>query len=172
MFELFGDYSERDAQTIRDELYDWLQDKTNDVRSVVTKAMLPAPHQSLTGWLMTMRNVKYAGDELTLYALCKLYCRHTIVYTMTGIWTTIKDGVLLSESDLEEKCDIKLLHLGVYCYGVLTKLECTKKRLKVKEINSLQDELIHIRENTDKAHNMRPQKRLNYKDLSEGRSLT
>ena len=137
MFELFGDYSGRDAQTVRDELYDWLQDKTNDVRSVVTKAMLPAPHRSLTGWLMTMRNVKYAGDELTLYALCKLYRQHAIVYTMTGIWTTIKDGVLLSESDLEEKCDIKLLHLGGYRYGVLTKLECTKKRLKVKEINSL-----------------------------------
>ena len=56
---------------------------------------------------------------------------------MTEIWTTIKDGVLLSESDLEEKCDIKLLHLGGYWYGVLTKLERTKKRLKVKEINSL-----------------------------------
>ena len=86
---------------------------------------------------MTMRNVKYAGDELTLYALCKLYRRHAIVYTMTGIWTTIKDGVLLSESDLEEKCDIKLLHLGGYQCGVLTKMERTKKRLKVKEINSL-----------------------------------
>ena len=56
---------------------------------------------------------------------------------MTGTWTTIKDGVLLSESDLEEKCDIKLLLLGGYQYGVLTKLQHTKKRLKVKEINSL-----------------------------------
>ena len=73
MFELFGEYSGRDAQTIRDELYDWLQDKSNNIRAVVTKAMLPFPHRSLTGWLMTMRNVKYAGDELTLYARCKLY---------------------------------------------------------------------------------------------------
>ena len=105
------------SQTIRDELYDWLQDKTNDVKSVVTKVMLPAPHKSLTGWLMTMINIKYAGDELTLYALCKLYRRHTIVYTMTRIWTTIKDGVLLSESDLEEKCDIKLLH-PKYCMQI------------------------------------------------------
>ena len=31
MFELFSEYSGRDAQTIRDELYDWLQDKSNDV---------------------------------------------------------------------------------------------------------------------------------------------
>ena len=30
MFELFGKYSGRDAQTVRDELYDWLQDKSND----------------------------------------------------------------------------------------------------------------------------------------------
>ena len=119
---------------------------------------------------MTMRNVKYAGDELTLYALCKLYHRHAVVYIMTGLWTTVKDGVLLNEFDLVEKCDIKLLHLGGYRYGVLTKLECTKKRLKVKEIDSLHDELIHIRENTETAHNTRPRKRLNYKDLSEGRS--
>ena len=34
MFELFGDYSRCDAVTIRDELYDWLQDNTNKVRSV------------------------------------------------------------------------------------------------------------------------------------------
>ena len=127
MFELFGEYSGRDAQTIRDELYDWLQDKSNEVRSVVMKAMLPFPNRSLTGWLMTMRNVKYAGDKLTLYALCKLYHRHAVVYTMTGLWTTVKDSVLLNEFDLVEKCDIKLLHLGGYQYGVLTKLEHTKK---------------------------------------------
>ena len=170
MFELFGEYSGRDAQTIRDELYDWLEDKSNDVRKVVTKAMLPFPHRSLTSWLMTMRNAKYAGDELTLYALCKLYHRHAVVYTMAGLWTTVKDGVLLNETELMEKCDIKLLHLGGYRYGVLTKFEITKKRLKVKEIDSLCDELIHIRENTEKAHNTRPCKTLNYKDLSEGKS--
>ena len=170
MFELFSEYSGRDAQTIRDELYDWLEDKSNDVRTVVTKAMVPFPHRSLTGWLMTMRNAKYVGDELTLYALCRLYHRHAVVYTMAGLWTTIKDGVLLNESELMEKCDIKLLHLGGYWYGVLTKLEIMKKRLKVKEIDSLCDELIHIRENTEKAHNTRPRKTLNYKDLSEGKS--
>ena len=89
---------------------------------------------------------------------------------MTRMWTTVKDGVLLNESDLMGKCDIILLHIGGYWYGVLTKLECTKKRLKVKEIDSIRDKLIHIRENTDKAHNTRPRKRLNYKDLSESRS--
>ena len=169
MFELFGEYSGIDAQAVRDELYDWLEDKSNDVRVVVTKAMVPFPHRSLTGWLMTMRNAKYEGDELTLYALCRLHHRHAAVYTMAGLWTTVKDGVLLSESELMEKCDIKLLNLGGYRYGVLTKLEITKKRLKVKEIDSLRDELIHIRENTEKAHNTRPRKTLNYKDLSEGK---
>ena len=89
---------------------------------------------------------------------------------MTRLWTTVKDGMLLNEFDLVEKCDIKLLHLGGYRYGVLTKLQRTKKWLKVKEIDSLCDELIHIRENTEKAHNTRPRKKLNYKDLSEGRS--
>ena len=170
MFELFGDYSGCDTQIVRYELYNWLQDNTNDVRSVVTKAMSPTPHRSLTRWLMTMQNIKYAGDELTLYTLCKLYQWHAIVYTMTGVWTTIKDGVLLNENDLIWKCDIKLLHLSGYRYGVLTKLECTKKCMKVKEIGSLRDELIHIRQSTEKAHNTWPWKKWNYKDLSEGRS--
>ena len=44
MFELFGEYSGIDAQAVRDELYDWLEDKSNDVRTVVTKAMVPSPH--------------------------------------------------------------------------------------------------------------------------------
>ena len=88
---------------------------------------------------MTMRNAKYAGDELTLYALCRLYHRHAVVYTMAGLWTTVKDGVLLNESELMGKCDITLLHLGGYRYGVLTKLEVSKKWIKVKEIDSLRD---------------------------------
>ena len=44
MFELFSEYSGRDAESVRDELYDWLEDKSNDVRKVVTKAMVPFPH--------------------------------------------------------------------------------------------------------------------------------
>ena len=172
MYELFGDYSGKDAQAIRDELYDWLQDKNNEVQEVVTKAMQLFPHRSLTGWLMTMRNAKYAGDELTLYALCKLHLRHVVVYTMSGLWTTIKDGLLLGESELVTKCDIILFHLGGYWYGVLTELEHTNKRLKVKTIDSLRDELIYIRQSTDKSYNTRPRKKLNYKDLSEGRSPT
>ena len=134
MFELFGKYSSRDAQTVRDDLCDWLQDKENETQSVIIKAMSTIPNRSLSIWLMTMRNSKYAGDELTLYALCKLYHRHATVYTMTGLWTTIKGGVLLDEHDLFDKCDLKLVHLEGYCYGVLTKLETTKKRLKVKQI--------------------------------------
>ena len=43
MFELFGETG-RDAKSVRDELYDWLEDKSNDVREVVTKAMVPFPH--------------------------------------------------------------------------------------------------------------------------------
>ena len=57
---------------------------------------------------MTMKNIKYAGDELTLYALCKQL--HTSMYTMTGIWTTIKDGVLLSV----------LVDLGSFYYVLVT----------------------------------------------------
>ena len=51
MFELFGEYSGRDAQTVRNELYDWLEDKSNDVREVVTKAMLPFPPPKFN-WLV------------------------------------------------------------------------------------------------------------------------
>ena len=54
MFELVGEYSGSNTQTIIDELYDWLQDKSNEVRTVVTNTMQPYPYQSLTGWLMTM----------------------------------------------------------------------------------------------------------------------
>ena len=136
MFELFGEYSGSDAQTVRDELYDWLQDKNNEVREVVTNAMQPYPHRSLTGWLMTMRNVKYAGDELTLYVLCRLYHRHALVYTMTVLWTTVKDGVLLGEAELFGKCDTILLHLGGYRYGELKKIETIKKEVKLAQLKA------------------------------------
>ena len=76
----------------------------------------------------------------------------------------------MSEAELVAKCDILLLHLGGYRYGELKKLENTKKRGKISAIESLWDELIRIRENTEKSYNTRPRKKLNYKDLSEGRS--
>ena len=49
-------------------------------------------------------------------------------------------------------------------------LKKTKKKAKTGTAESLLDELIKIRENTEKSHNTRPRKKLNYKDLSEGRS--
>ena len=125
MFELFSDYSGMDIQTVRDDLYAWLQDKNNDIRSVVTAAMSPMPHLSLSGWLMTMRNLKYASSELTLYALCKMYRRHAVIFTMTGLWTMIKDGVVLDEKELLKNCDIVLLYLGKTCLECYLKLRIT-----------------------------------------------
>ena len=89
---------------------------------------------------------------------------------MMGLWTTVKDGVLLGEAELIGKCDIILLHLGGYRYGELKKIETSKKRDKTSASESLRDELIKLRDSTEKSHNTRPRKRLNYKDLSEGRS--
>ena len=89
---------------------------------------------------------------------------------MTGLWTTIKDGVLLGEAELLGKCDIILLHLGSYRYGELKRIETAKKRAKTGAAESLRDKLIMIQDNTEKSHNTRPRKRLNYRDLSEGRS--
>ena len=43
MFELFGEYSGSDAQTVRDELYDWLQDKNNEVREGSNKGHATVP---------------------------------------------------------------------------------------------------------------------------------
>ena len=89
---------------------------------------------------------------------------------MTRLWTTIKDSVLLDEHELLGKCDIVLMHLGGYQYGLLTKIEHTKRQSKVKPIKRLRDKLIHIRQNSEQAHNTRLRKQLNYKDLSEEHS--
>ena len=48
-------------------------------------------------------------DELTIFALSKLYQRHSVVYTKSKTWSTIGTSTPMSEKDVYMQCDLKFV---------------------------------------------------------------
>ena len=70
-------------------------------------------------WADAMFNRENPGDEIALYVLCKMYCRHCVVITNSKCWTTLETDVSLPESVLYELCDLKLLYIEPGVFGEL-----------------------------------------------------
>ena len=75
----------------------------------------------LDKWLDIMKMLMACGDELMLFILNVLYCRHMVVYTENRVWTTISNAssTNMSLSELHDKCDVHLAFLGNYTFGKL-----------------------------------------------------
>ena len=66
-----------------------------------------------------MSNNATACDEFFLFALSWLHYRHTIVYTMKRLWTTLCAPGTMSDEELHAACDLHLIYLGQDVYGLL-----------------------------------------------------
>ena len=87
MFELFSQYSGEEPDQIRENLIQYIYDNRENVEKW-SKNCLPTD-VSLSNWLLRMTHKKNAGDEFTLYLLCKIFNRHAVIITKTGLWTTL-----------------------------------------------------------------------------------
>ena len=52
------------------------------------------------------------ADELTIFALSKLYQCHSVVYTKSKTWSTIGTSTPMSEKDVYMQCDLKFVLMG------------------------------------------------------------
>ena len=71
-------------------------------------------------WPKDMKSDDTLGDEIALYVLCKMYSRHSMVYTRGNIWTTVHSDTSLDKTTLLELCDIWLLYIELGVIGELT----------------------------------------------------
>ena len=118
VLELFCEYSETDPFSLRKKVLKMVTEESKfweHVGSVV----LHMKWLTLSEWVTAMEKDTTCCDELMLYVLCRLHCRHAIVYTLNKSWATLHtDGPVDSET-LFEACDLHLVYLGDYMYGEL-----------------------------------------------------
>ena len=59
-----------------------------------------------------MRAVTTPADELAIFALSRLYRRHSVVYTKDKMWSTIGTSTPMNEKDVYQQCDLKFILMG------------------------------------------------------------
>ena len=121
LFELFGVYSDQNADDVRDCLMGWILDNYSNTQSWLRMAL---EHKNLTldVWIENMRNPLTHGDDIALYLLCRMYDKHAYVHTAHYGWSTLPLKVNKDLDTLLPKCDIALVLLDIWSFGEVHKI--------------------------------------------------
>ena len=72
---------------------------------------------SLSDWAESMRNPKQPRDELCLYLLCRMYCKHTLFHLKHHWWSTIQHALPGDLNEILEQCHLKLVFICEWVFG-------------------------------------------------------
>ena len=111
VFEAFGFYSDHDPIEVREEMLSYISLEFNYFQTVAW-LILQLCKISLSEWCNNMRAISTPGDELAIFALSKLYQRHSVVYTKDKTWSTIGTSTPMSEKEVYQQCDLKFILMG------------------------------------------------------------
>ena len=121
IFELFGNFSDESAYTVRNNMIQWVQDNRGNFE-VWTSIIRRHKKLTLAEWIKWMVDEDTPGDEIALFALARMYNRHVIVYTKKYHWTTVVHRVDVSEEEVSGWCDIHLLFIKPYVFGEIKRI--------------------------------------------------
>ena len=62
-------------------------------------------------WMDEMAKPNVAADELAIFALSKLYRKHTVIYNKARPWSTLDPPYHMTESELHDNCQIHLVYV-------------------------------------------------------------
>ena len=60
-----------------------------------------------------------AADVLAIFALSKMYKKHTVIYNKAKLWMTLDPPYPMTETELHDNCQILLVYVGKDSYGIL-----------------------------------------------------
>ena len=69
--------------------------------------------KSLSKWISDMRDQNVPMDKLAIFALSRLYKRHSVIYTKNCTWSTIGTSKPLSEKEVYLICDVRFVQMGL-----------------------------------------------------------
>ena len=118
IFQLFVKFSGKTAGCIRDKLLSWCSEWEEEICNLV-KHYFNRDEHNFNGWYVKTSNTNNSADKLSLFLLCKQYSRHLILINRTDYWSTLNPAVGLTESDVCDQCDIRLLHLGTRKFALI-----------------------------------------------------
>ena len=119
IFELFVKYCGETVDKVRERLVDYVHSNTAETKKL-TAEYFKKKGGDLMMWLYKMSRPSTAGDELTLFLLCKIFTRHAVIHTLMGPWSTL--NMVKTAGSLENRCDIVLVYI-VYGFCEAVKID-------------------------------------------------
>ena len=121
VLEIFGQFSDQNPEDLRERVINIVKEDTKHWDHLGT-VVLQMKLMSLEHWLEMMSKPDCMCDELMLFVLNRIHCRHTVVYTRNRSWSTVHSTTPLSEDELHRECHVHLVYLGNYIFGELRHL--------------------------------------------------
>ena len=132
LFELFGKYSDEDAESVRSDTLKRINTGER-VYFCVGTIFFAMREWSFKEWALTACSSFYYGDELLLYALCRIFHRHAMVVCRDRNWSTLEPKGTMMTDELMSACNLRLVYLRPGIFGeLIPKKNRTKKCISVE----------------------------------------
>ena len=80
IFELFGQFSGKSGNEVREDLLVWISENKTEVQTCV-KIILDHKGYNLSYWMTKMSRIQTPADDIAIYCLARMYKRHVIIHT-------------------------------------------------------------------------------------------
>ena len=118
IYGLFAKYNDTSATEAREQLVSWAQEHKDEVTEAGT-VMFAQDKKGYSWWILTTTHKTNPVNEFSLWCLCKMYYRHTVIHTPDHTWTTLKDKIL-SVEEIDKVCDLHFAYLGYGKFATIT----------------------------------------------------
>ena len=121
LFEVFGEFSDQNADEVRDYFMGWILNNYCNVEKWLRMALI---HKKLTLdiWMENMCDPLTHADDIALYLLCRMYDKHVYVHTACFGWCTIPTKFDTKLSVILPKYDLELVLLDCWSFGKVVKI--------------------------------------------------
>ena len=111
IFELFGQFSGKSGNEVREDLLVWISENKTEVQTCV-KIVLDHKGYNLSYWMTKKSHIQTSADDIAIYCLARMYKRHVIIHTSRFPWSTLSRQCKMSVKEIMACSEIKLLLLG------------------------------------------------------------
>ena len=118
VFEMFRTFSNKNTADVRAGMLAVIRLDLNYYK-IAGHVILGFKNINIDQWMNGMAKPDTAADELAIFALSKMYGKHTVIYNKARPWTTLDPPYPMTETELHDNCQIHLVYVGKDSYGIL-----------------------------------------------------
>ena len=118
IFELFGAISQESAAVVLENMIERIRLDLLYYKRI-GHIIMGFKNVNLNEWCDAMSKQTTSADELAIFALSKIYQRHTVIFNTSKPWSTLEPKGEMLEEELYEHCQIHLVYMGKDQYANL-----------------------------------------------------